>query len=50
MTVLEPTPVGRCGPKLQFTWQRVNVRHAPYLDLELACGVSDLQGADIIAG
>jgi hypothetical protein len=38
MAVPEPTPAGRCGPKLQFTWQRVNVRHAPYLDLELVCG------------
>jgi hypothetical protein len=50
VAVPEPTPVGRCGPKLQFIWQRVNVRHAPYLDLELVCGVSGLQGADIIAG
>jgi hypothetical protein len=34
----EPTSAGRCGPKLQLTWQRVDARHAPCLDLELVCG------------
>jgi hypothetical protein len=32
-----PTSVGRCGPKLQLTWQRVDVHSALYLDLELVC-------------
>jgi hypothetical protein len=36
----EPTSAGRCGPKLQLTWQRVNARPAPCLDLELVCGGS----------
>jgi hypothetical protein len=31
----EPTSAGRCGPKLQLTWQRVDVCPAPCLDLEL---------------
>jgi hypothetical protein len=34
----EPTSTGRCGPKLQLTWQRVDTRHAPCLDLELVYG------------
>jgi hypothetical protein len=34
----EPTSAGRCGPKLQLMWQRVDARSAPYLDLELICG------------
>jgi hypothetical protein len=33
-----PTSAGRCQLKLQLTWQRVNTRPAPYLDLELVCG------------
>jgi hypothetical protein len=34
----EPTSVGRCSPKLQLTWHRVDAHPAPYLDLELVCG------------
>jgi hypothetical protein len=34
----KPTSAGRCGPKLQLTWQRVDARPAPCLDLELVCG------------
>jgi hypothetical protein len=33
----EPTSAGRCGPKLQLAWQRVDARPAPCLDLELVC-------------
>jgi hypothetical protein len=43
---LEPTSVVRCDPKLQLVWQRVDACPAPCLDLELVCGVPDLQGAD----
>jgi hypothetical protein len=38
MAALELTSAGRCGPKLQLTWQRVDARPAPCLDLELVCG------------
>jgi hypothetical protein len=34
----KPTSAGRCGPKLQLTWQRVDARPAPCLDLELVYG------------
>jgi hypothetical protein len=34
----KPTSTGRCGLKLQLTWQRVESRPAPFLDLELICG------------
>jgi hypothetical protein len=34
----EPTSAGRCGPKLQLMWQRVDARPTPCLDLELVCG------------
>jgi hypothetical protein len=34
----EPTSARRHGPKLQFTWQRVDARPALCLDLELVCG------------
>jgi hypothetical protein len=44
----KPTSAGRCGAKLQLTWQCVDARSAPCLDLELVCGVPDLQGADKI--
>jgi hypothetical protein len=33
----EPTSTGRCGPKLQLVWQRVDACPAPCLDLELVC-------------
>jgi hypothetical protein len=33
----EPTSTGRCGPKLQLTWQRVDAHLTPCLDLELVC-------------
>jgi hypothetical protein len=33
----KPTSVGMCGPKLQLTWQGVDARTTPYLDLELIC-------------
>jgi hypothetical protein len=42
----ELTSVVRCGPKLQRMWQHMDARSAPCLDLELICGVSDLQGTD----
>jgi hypothetical protein len=38
MVAPEPTSVGRCGLKLQLTWQRVDVHLAPCLDIELICG------------
>jgi hypothetical protein len=44
--VLKPTSVGRYGPKLPLTWQCVDARSAPYLDLELVYGVPGLQGTD----
>jgi hypothetical protein len=31
----EPTSAGRQDPELQLTWQRVDTRPAPYLNLEL---------------
>jgi hypothetical protein len=34
----EPTSTGRCDLNLQLTWQRVDVRYTPYLNLELVCG------------
>jgi hypothetical protein len=37
MVVPEPTSVGRFDPKLQLTWQRVDARPAPCVDLELVC-------------
>jgi hypothetical protein len=37
---------GRCGLKLQFTWQYVDARYATCLDLELVYGVPSLQGAN----
>jgi hypothetical protein len=46
VTAPEPTSAGRCGPKLQLVWQRVDARPAPCLNLELVCGVPGLQGAD----
>jgi hypothetical protein len=41
-TATEPTSVGRCDPKLQFMWQRVDAHPTPCLNLELICGVIDL--------
>jgi hypothetical protein len=46
MAAPDPTSAGRCDPKLQLTWQRVDARLAPCLDLELVCGVPGLQGTD----
>jgi hypothetical protein len=46
VTSLKPTFIGRCGPKVQLTWQRVDARSAPCLDLELVCGVPGLQDTD----
>jgi hypothetical protein len=43
MAALEPTSVGRCGPKLPLLWQRVDIHTIFCLDLELVCGVSNLQ-------
>jgi hypothetical protein len=34
----ELTSVGKCGPKLQLMWQRVDAHLAPYLNLEPICG------------
>jgi hypothetical protein len=31
---------------MQLTWQCVDARSAPFLDLELVCGVPGLQGTD----
>jgi hypothetical protein len=44
VTALEPTSVVRCGLKLQLTWQRVDARPAPCLDLELVCGGTQSSG------
>jgi hypothetical protein len=38
VVALEPTSTGRCGPKLQLVWWRVDLRPAHCLDLELVCG------------
>jgi hypothetical protein len=38
VVALESTSAGRCGPKVQLTWQRVDARHVPCLDLKLVCG------------
>jgi hypothetical protein len=46
VAALESTSAGRCGPKLQLTWQRVDARPTPYLDIELICGVPGLRSAD----
>jgi hypothetical protein len=46
LAALKPTYAGRCGPKLQLAWQRMDACPAPCLDLELVCGVPSLQGAD----
>jgi hypothetical protein len=46
VAALKPTSAGRCGLKLQLMWQHVDARPASYLDLELVCRVSGLQGAD----
>jgi hypothetical protein len=43
----ELTSAGRCGLKLQFTWQRVDARPVPCLNLKLICGGTGLQGADM---
>jgi hypothetical protein len=40
----ELTSTGRCGLKLQLTWQRVDARPTPYLDLELVCGSTGSSG------
>jgi hypothetical protein len=40
----KPTSAGRCGPKLWLTWERVDARPAPYLDLELVCGGTQSSG------
>jgi hypothetical protein len=42
----EPSSTGRCDLKLQLAWQRMDARHAPYLNLALICGVPGLQSAD----
>jgi hypothetical protein len=34
----EPTSAGMYGPKLQLTWQHVDARPAPCLDLKLVYG------------
>jgi hypothetical protein len=46
MEVPELTSIERRGLELQGTWQRVDARPAPYLDLKLVCGVPGLQGTD----
>jgi hypothetical protein len=46
----KPTSAGRCGPKLQLTWQRVDARLAPYLDLELVCGGTRSSGCRLPSG
>jgi hypothetical protein len=38
VAALKPTSTGRCCLKLQLTWQRMDARPAPCLDLELICG------------
>jgi hypothetical protein len=46
VAALESTSAGRCGPKLQLTWQRMDAHSTPCLDIELICGVPGLQSAD----
>jgi hypothetical protein len=46
MVAPAPTSAGRRGPELQLAWQRVYTRPAPWLDLDLVCGVPGLQGTD----
>jgi hypothetical protein len=46
VTAPEPTSIERRGLKVQLTWQRVDARHATYLNLELVYGVSGLQSVD----
>jgi hypothetical protein len=38
VAALKPTSTERCCLKLQLTWQRLDARPAPCLDLELVCG------------
>jgi hypothetical protein len=42
----KPTSTGRCGLKVQLTWQRMDAHPASCPDLELVCGVPGLQGID----
>jgi hypothetical protein len=35
VTASESISAGRCGPKVQLAWQRVDTHSAPYLDFEL---------------
>jgi hypothetical protein len=37
VAALKNTSAGRCGPKLQLTWQCMDAGPAPCLDLELVC-------------
>jgi hypothetical protein len=37
VAALKPTSAGRCGLRLQLTWQHVDARPAHCLDLELVC-------------
>jgi hypothetical protein len=41
-----PTFAGRCGPKIQLMWQRVDVHSILVLTYRLYTGVSGLQGFD----
>jgi hypothetical protein len=43
MVAPEVTSAGRCDLKLPLTWQRVDTRSAPYLNLELVSGLLGLQ-------
>jgi hypothetical protein len=40
----EPTSAGRYDMKLELTWQRVDARSAPYLDLEFVCEGTQCSG------
>jgi hypothetical protein len=46
--ILELTSIGRRGPELQGTWEHVDARPAPCIDLSLYEGIPGLQGTDNI--
>jgi hypothetical protein len=48
VVVPEPTSTGSCDLKLQLTWQRVDARSAPCLDLKLVCGGTRSSGYRLV--
>jgi hypothetical protein len=41
----KPTSAGRCGPKVQLTWQCMDARPALCFDLEILCGGTRSSGS-----